>query len=151
VLASRSKSSIRGFLVISLLCCVLGAVAFAWYQRNTACLNNRPPLSSFVVTVDQYQQRWLIKPSQRFADKNGFKFDMSYFDQHGRNFLIDMRRKDVEVVILNNVMDLDKFDVAFYNYDCVNPTVASDIASLVSDLKSSFQEDIPNVTITEEK
>ena len=59
--------------------------------------------------------------------------------------------KDVEVLILNNVIDLEKFDVAFYNNDCIHPTVASDIDGLVSDLKSSFKKEIPNVTITEEK
>ena len=151
MLSNRSRTSISAYLIISLLCCVLGTVAFAQYQRNTACLNGRPPLKSFVVTVGRYQQRWLIKPSQEFADKNGFKFDISYFDQHGRDYLIDMRRKDVEVLILNNVIDLEKFDVAFYNNDCIHPTVASDIDGLVSDLKSSFKKEIPNVTITEEK
>jgi hypothetical protein len=151
MLASRSKTSISGYLVISLLCCVLGTVAFARYQKTTACFNDRPPLKSFVVTIGSYQERWLIKPSQEFAGKNGFKFDISYFDQHGREYLIDMRRKDVEVVVSNNIIDLDKFDVTFYNYDCIHPTVASDIDGLVRDLKSSFQEEIPNVTITEEK
>jgi hypothetical protein len=149
--ASRSKTSISGYLVISLLCCLLGTVAFVWNQRNTACLNNNPPLRSFVVTVDRYQERWLIKPSQDFADKNGFRFDISYFDQHGRDFLIDLRRKDVEVLVHNSVIDLQKFDVAFYNYDCIHPTVASDIDGLVNSLKNSFKEQIPNVTITDEK
>jgi hypothetical protein len=150
-LASRSKTRINVYLAISLLCCVLGTILSVRYQRNTACFNDSPPLRSFVVTVGSHQERWLIKPSKEFAEKNGFKFDISYHDQHGRDYLIDLRRKDVEVVISNNITGLDKFDVDFYNYDCIHPTVASDLDDLVSDLKSSLKESIPNVTITEEK
>ena len=146
---SRSKTFISGFLVISLLCCVLGVVAFARYQRNTACLNGRPPLRSIVVTVGRYQERWLIKPSQEFADKNGFTFDISYYDQHGRDFSIWMKRKDVEV-IARSPFKLGEFKIGFYNNDCLDPTVASEIDGLVSDLKSFIKEEIPNVMITEE-
>ncbi len=146
--ASRSKVLISGFLVISSLCCVLGTVAFAWYQKTIACFNNMPPLRSFVVTVSSYQERWMIKPSQDFARKNSFRSDISYYDQHGREFSIGMERKDVQVVI-NNVIDLEKFDVAFYNNDCIHPTVASDIVELEDDLKSFINSEIPNAMITE--
>jgi hypothetical protein len=148
--ASRSKATISGFLVISLLCCVLGTVAFTWYQKSIACFNNMPPLESFEVTVDNYQERWLIRPAQDFADKNGFRFDISYYDQHGREFSIWMERKDVQVVI-NNVIDLEEFSVAFYNNDCIHPTVASDIVALEDDLKSFINSEIPNAMITEQR
>lgn len=149
--ANRSKTFSSGCLLVILLFCVVGTVALKWYQKTTACFNDRPPLRSFVVTIGRYQQRWLIKSPQEFADKNGFKFDLSYFDQRGRDFLIAMRRKDVEVLILNNIIDLEKFDVGFYNYDCIHPTVASDIDDVVSDLKSLINDEIPNATITDEK
>ena len=61
-----------------------------------------------------------------------------------------MIRKDVEVVILNLPMNLDHYDVAFYNFDCDHPTVASDIEGLVTDLKSLIGK-IPSAIITEEK
>jgi hypothetical protein len=148
--ASRSKTAIRGFLVISLLCCVLGTVAFAWYRKTTACFHNLPPLRSFLVTVSSHQERWIIKPAQDFADKNGFRFDISYYDQHGREFSIWMERKDVQVII-DNVIDLEEFDVAFYNNDCIHPTVASDIVDLEADLKSLINNEIPNAMITEQR
>ena len=150
MLASRSKTSISGYLAISLLCCVLTVVAFARYQRTTACFNNRPPLRSFAVTVDRYQERWLIKPSQKFAEKHGFKFQMAYYDQHGRDFSIWMKRKDVEVIAVSP-FKLGEFRIGFYNNDCLHPIVASDIGGLVSDLKSFITEEIPNVTITEKE
>lgn len=146
--ASHSKISSSGFLAIGLLCCVLGTVAFAWYRKTIACFSNMPPLRSFVVTVGNYQERWLLKPSQEFADKNGFRLDVSYYDQHGREFSIWMERKDVQVVI-NNVIDLEKFAVNFYNNDCIQPTVASDITDLEDDLKSFINNEVPNAMITE--
>jgi hypothetical protein len=147
--ASRSRTSISRFLVVSLLCCVLGIAALAWYQKTIACFNHMPPLRSFVVSVGSYQERWIIKPSQEFASKNDFKFDISYYDQHGREYSIWMERKDVQVVI-DNVIDLEKFDISFYNNDCIHPTVASDISGLIDDLKSFINNEIPNAMITEE-
>jgi hypothetical protein len=150
MLANRSKTSISGPLGISLLCCLLGIVGFTWYQKSNACFDDRPPLKSFVVTVDKYQERWLIKPSQKFADKNGFSFQMAYYDQHGRDFSIWMKRKDVEVIAVSPFKP-GEFKIGFYDNDCLHPTVASDIDGLVRDLKSSIKEEIPNVTITEKK
>lgn len=92
----------------------------------------------------------MIEQSQKFADANGFKFDIVYYTPQGDDFLIDMTRKDVEVVISNNSFHLDKFAVDFVNYDCIHPTVTDDIYDLVDDLLN-FLKDIPNATITEGK
>jgi hypothetical protein len=146
--ANRSKTSLNGFLVISLFCCVFGTIASVWYRKTSACLDSRSPLRGFEVTVGNYQERWVIKPSQEFADKNGFKLQTAYYDQHGREFSIWMKRKDVEVII-DNVIDKDKFDISFYNNDCIDPTVASDIDDLMDDLKRFITNEIPNATITE--
>lgn len=53
-------------------------------------------------------------------------------------------------MIWNTLVDLDKFCVNFYDYDCTHPTVASDLEGLMSELKGLISE-IPNVTITEER
>jgi hypothetical protein len=150
--ASRvnSKMLTIGCSFLSLLLCVVGVVALVWYQKNVECFQERPPLRGFVLTIDRSQQRLLIEQSQKFADKHGFKFDIAYYTPQVDDFLIDMRRKDVEVVISNNSFHLDKFDVSSYNYNCIHPTIASDIEGLVDDLRSLLNE-IPNVRITEEK
>jgi hypothetical protein len=127
----------------------VGGVGIIKYKQNVDCFQSRPSLAGFVIILDKSQQRQLIEQSQKFANKYGFKFDIAYYTPHGDDFLIDMTRKDVEIVI-GNTIDLEKFYVNFYNYDCVHPTVASDLDGLVNDLKG-FIKEIPYVTITEEK
>lgn len=150
MLANRSKSFIGWCLFGILLCTIAGIAMLARYQKMTSCYNGRLPLQGFDLTIERSQQKLLIEQSRKFADKNGLKFDIAYFTPNGENFRIDMIRKDVELVIWNIIMDLDHYDVNFYNNDCLHPTVASDIDSLVSDLKS-FISEIPSAKITGER
>lgn len=150
MLADRSKSLRMGCLLLGLLFCLLGGFGIVRYQKMVNCFEVRPPLKSFVLTIDRSQQEVLIEQARKFADKYQFKFDIAYFSQNSENFRIGMIRKDVELVILNTIVDLDHYDVLFYNYDCDQPTVVSDIEGLVADLKSLISE-IPSASITEEK
>ncbi len=139
-----------GYLLLSLLCCLLGATGLTKYQQNVDCFKSRPSLHGFILFMDRNEQTILIEQAQQFASNNGFQFDIAYFSRTGENFRIDMTRKDVELVIWNTVVDLDRFDVHFYNNDCTHPTTAEDIQNLASDLKSRIIE-IPSAKITEEK
>ena len=150
MLANRSKSFKIGCLSLGLLFCIVGGMSVIRYQKTNDCFASRPSLQDFTVIINRGQQDQLIKQSQKFADIYEFKFDIVYYTPNGDNFLIDMIRKDVEVVIGNTPVDLDKFYVNFYNYDCIHPTIASNIDGLVSDLKRLISE-IPSARITEEK
>ena len=122
----------------------------SWYKKTTECFKNRPPLRGFVLTIDKSQQKLLIEQSRKFADKHGFKFDIVYYTPNGEEFLIDMTRQDAELTVSNpSSSDRGKFYVYFYNYDCLHPTVASDIDDLVNDLKRSLSE-IPKARIIEQ-
>ena len=134
----------------ALLLCLVGGIFINRYQKMVDCFKVRHPLKSFVLSIDRSQQKTLIEQSRKFSDKYGFQFDVAYFTPNREDFRIDMIRKDVEVVILNLPMNLDHYDVAFYNFDCDHPTVASDIEGLVTDLKSLIGK-IPSAIITEEK
>jgi len=147
VLTKRTKLFVVGCFSLGLLACIVGASSLAWYKKSTECFKDRPPLSRFVLTIDQDEQKLLIEQSQKFADRHGFKFDIAYYTPQGNDFLIDMTRKDIEVTISNTSFDLNKFYVGFYNYDCIHPTVVSDIVDLEDDLKS-FINEIPKVMIT---
>ncbi|MEP6894778.1 MAG: hypothetical protein ABI986_04135, partial [Chloroflexota bacterium] len=111
--------------------------------------NDRPPLKSIDVTIDTSQSRQLIEQLQKFADKSGFEVQIAYYDQHGNDFSVWMKRNDVEV-ITRSPFERGKFIIGFYNNDCIHPTAVSDIHVLVNDLKSLVSE-IPNVAIYEEK
>jgi hypothetical protein len=103
-----------------------------------------------MLTIDPNQQELLIKQSREFADARGFKFDIAYYTPKGENFLIDLRRKDIEVIIANAMFHSDDFDVDFYDSDCIRPSAASDTIELAADLESHLRE-IPGAKFTEER
>lgn len=150
MLTKRAKLFTGGCLLLGILFCVTGIVAAAQYQKSMGCLKERSPLRSFAVTIDRDEQNLLIEQSKEFANKHGLKFDIAYYAPRGDIFLIEMRRKDIQVIINNNSFHVDQFDVDFLNYDCIHPTVASNIEGLVSDLRSGISE-IPSAKITEKK
>jgi len=150
MLTNHSKWFTGGCLLLGILFCVVGVVSISWYKQSTECFKDRPPLESLDVIIEASQSQQLIAQLQKFADKNGFQSQVSYYTPNGEDFSVWMERKDVEVIANNTPSNLRKFNVGFYNNDCFHPTVASDIAGLVSDLKG-FLGEIPNATITEGK
>jgi len=139
----------RWMFVVGILFCVVGVVSISWYKQSTECFKDRPPLESLDVIIEASQSQQLIAQLQKFADKNGFQSQVSYYTPNGEDFSVWMERKDVEVVVRDPFVP-GEFKIGFYNNDCFHPTVASDIAGLVSDLKG-FLGEIPNATITEGK
>lgn len=146
--ANRTKSLRIGCLVGLVLFLVGGMALVTRYQNATSCLDNRPSLKSFDLTIDPGQVQQLVEQSRKFAYKNGFRFDVGDFDQPDSDFQIRMIRKDLEINISTSV-NPGAFEIAFYNYDCRHPTVVSEIGDVVNDFKN-FVGEIPNVTITEE-
>jgi len=148
--ANRSKLVLMSFLLLLPLLCLAGGVALAKrYQQTYGCYDDRPPLRSFNVTIDNSQSQMLIEQLEKFANKNGFSYKISYYTPNGEDFSVWMEREDVEVVTASP-FTRGEFKIGFYNNDCVDPTLASEISGLVSDLES-FVGEIPSVTITEEK
>lgn len=148
--ANRANNKRIGCLLLSLFICLLAGIGFTKYQENVACFSSRPSLQGFVLSIERNEQQLLIDQARKFANQHGFKFDIAYFSKSGQDFRIDMIRKDVELVIWNTVVDLDRYDVHFYNYDCVHPTTPTDIADLESELEKMMNE-IPSTIIREEK
>src|SRR5258708_39822990 len=139
MLTKRKKLLITGCL-FGILLCVLGGIGTKVMLENWtakySCFNHRSSLGGFTATIDVSQQKQLIEQLQKFADNYGFKFQMSVYTPNGENFLVYLTRRDAEVIASNTEFDLNKFYVGFYNYDCVHPTVASDVEGLVSNLKN---------------
>jgi len=145
---NRSKSFTVGYVLLGLMFCLAaGIVMITRYQKMNSCYNDRPPLRSIDVTIDTSQSEQLIEQLKKFADKNGFKYEIAYYTPNREDFSVWMTRKDVEVVI-SSPFNPGEFGIDFYNNDCIQPTVASDIDGLLTDLKS-FISEIPNVTITD--
>jgi len=146
MLTGYRKVIVTGGLLLGILLCLM----IARYQQMNSCFKDRAPLRSFMVTLDRSQQKQLIEQSRKFAEKHGFKFQIEYYTLNHEIFLIDLTRKDTEIIASNPGFDLGTYFIGFYTYDCIHPTVASDVDGLVSDLKS-FMSEISSARITEEK
>ena len=99
--------------------------------------------------MDANQQEYLIEQSREFANVHGFRFDVVYYTPNHEEFLVDLTRTDIEIIITNSFTQ-GEFEISLYNNNCIRPTTTSDIEGLVTDLKSLIRE-IPSATITEEK
>jgi hypothetical protein len=145
--ANRTKSVRVGCAVSLLLGLVAGIVFFTRYQATTGCHENHPLLKSMDITMDPSQDGQFIEQARQFAFKNSFRFDTGYFNPQNSDVRIRMLRKDVEIII-RNPFNAGRFEIGFYNYDCIHPTMASDIDDLVIDFKG-FLSEIPTALINE--
>jgi hypothetical protein len=147
MLATRTKSARVGCTVSLLLGLVAGIVLFTRYQTTTRCHENHPLLKSMHLTIDPSQDGHFIEQARQFAFKHSFRFDTGYFNPQNSDVRIRMLRKDVEIII-RNPFHAGGFEIGFYNYDCIHPTLASDIDDLVIDFKG-FLNEIPTALINE--
>jgi hypothetical protein len=145
----RVKWVIAGSLLGILLCIAAGAAMIINYQKSTSCYQDRPPLRRIDITIDKSQGKQFIQQLKNFAESNGFEFELSVYTPNGELFSVWMRRKDVEIVVVDHYGPTD-FQIRLYNNNCIHPTVASDLDGLVNDLRS-FITKIPDATITEER
>lgn len=144
---NRTRSVRLGCLVSLLLSLAGGFFLFERYQTRTSCHENQPPLKIIHVTIDPSLEEQFVEQSRTFAFKHGFRLDTVAFDQPEDTFRIRMIREDVEI-ITRSPSTPGAFEIGFYNYDCVHPTVASDIEELANDFRT-FMSEIPNVRIEE--
>lgn len=148
-MTKRRAWIVLGFALSGLAICLVAAlVLVGWWQLTTSCYNHRPPLSSFDLTLDRSRQLQLIEQSQRFAETNGFRFQIVYYNPDHSDFLIDMTRTDVEILEGSNGLDLDSYLITFHNNDCIHPTVLADIKSLVNNFRGALAK-IPGAAISE--
>lgn len=147
MLPQRTKWARVGCFVSLLLLLAAGGVVFMRYQSTTNCHEHELPLKTMAVTLDPSQDEQFIEQSRSFAFKYGFRFDIGTFDESNSDWRFRMIRKDIEV-IARSLSNPGAFEIGFYNYDCLHPTMASEIEDLVNDFKS-FMSDVPAVMITE--
>jgi hypothetical protein len=151
MLTGRKKlvSAIGFAMLIILICIASGIGIVTWIPKAFSCYDGNLPLKSFNVNIAVSQQGQFVEQFRRFANKNGYLFLINFYTPDHEDFLIQLIRRDTSV-IASNPFAAGDFIVGFYNFDCIHPTVVSDINGLVVDLKS-FISMIPNAVISEEK
>lgn len=133
-----------GVLIFLIVC--IGTI-LAWDKLNS-CYEERAPLRSAVIILDRGQQKQLLDQFNKFAEKHSFVIQVEPTTPSGVDFVIVMRRKDIEVISANPFSS-DEFRIGFYNNSCLKPTLESDpkLDDLVDDLEDFIRE-IPNATFS---
>ncbi len=137
------------FVVAAALLVILGLAVGAWFWMTTSCHNGNPSLVTFYVVANPSYEKQVVQAFQHFAENNGFSFAITYYTPNHDEFLMALTRKDTEILAGNGAYGLDKYDVHFYNNDCIHPTTAADIEGLVSALKA-LASTVPDAKVTAE-
>src|SRR5216684_4063429 len=114
----RKQILIASLLFSIFLCIAVGMVMIVWWQKTTSCYDHQTPLRSFVLTLSSSQEKALAEQSQIFAAKNAFKYHIEFFTPDHEDFIIDMTRKDLEILVYNAGNNLNIYHIGFHNYDC---------------------------------
>ena len=110
------------------------------------------PIRSLRVTIDPSQREELFEQFRKFAEKHGFKIEISDYGTGGENYLIWMLRDNIKIIAGHSRPDPELVSVGFYEQNRATPIPEETIETideLVVDLMS-FINEIQNVTITEE-
>jgi hypothetical protein len=111
------------------------------------------PIRRLRVTIDPSHQEELFNQLQKFADKHNFKVVISDYSTSSATYQVELSRKDFIIRAIHNSHDVEIVSIGFYDQIRATPVpeeTLDAINDLVIDLVS-YLEEIPDVTITEEK
>lgn len=137
------------FVLIFLLFALLATFTVNTSGRAREDLSKPPgkaPIRKVDLTLAQDQRDQLFEQLREFADTHAFAIRISQTDPTGKHFLVQMWRKDVEVIGVDSVAPgLFLFKIGLYNTDDDHPVSLQVVDELIVDLER-FIEEIPNVT-----
>jgi hypothetical protein len=110
------------------------------------------PIRSLTPTIDPKQREELFDQLHRFGDRHSFEFTFTDYGTNGKRFLVELLRKDINVLAVDIPDTSNMVSIRFYNHSFTNPVDEKTIETvdeLFTELQSLLGE-IPNVTITEE-
>ncbi|MCI0550215.1 MAG: hypothetical protein L0287_04615 [Anaerolineae bacterium] len=136
-----------------LICLCMNAlfVTFACALTNSVGGGNSlQPVRGLRVTIEESQREELFAQFQKFAEKNDFKIEITDYGKRGKHFQVWMARDDIQIISQDASDDLRVFSIYFYGKYPGAPVDEKVVDNLLSNLRD-FINEIPNVTITEEK
>jgi hypothetical protein len=111
------------------------------------------PVRSFKITIDPMHREQLFEQFHKFAEKHGFRIEISDYGTNFESYLIWMLKDNIKINATHSGPDREVISVWFYDQSRAEPTseeTMETINELAADLKSFILE-IPDVTITEEQ
>lgn len=129
--------------------CILGFIALV--ALNTiAGDSGQLPIRSLRITIDVNRREELFTQLQGFAEKHAFEILIREVEVHPDGIYIEMSRNDLKILAGDVPKSPTKISLRFYNKYPALPASQETVDELLNDLKS-FINEIPNVSVTEEK
>lgn len=144
--ADHARWRIIGLVCLGVLLFVVGCIL----PNRTAYPNSLEPVKRLRVTIEENQREELFNQFQEFAEKNDFDIEITDYGNMHEYYLVWMARDNIQIVSVNEPGDPREYSVDFLGLYPGNTVDEDAIDELLNDLKSYINE-IPNVTITEEK
>jgi hypothetical protein len=146
-------SFLLGTLLSLLLCFLIGSLTVKTLNLITGTSGSSQAGAArkvVHVTIDVSHRQEFFDQLRKFAAKNDFTILIDTRASGDPYFLIDMRRKDVEIVGINTSITVNEYTISFHDADPAQrvPDVMMD--SLVNDLRG-FVTQVPGTTFSVEK
>jgi len=106
-------------------------------------------IRSLKIKIDESQREELFAQFQKFADKHTFEFILSDYGTTD-HFLVEIWGESILITASDDPGDLESVTIFFSGKHPRNSVDEETVDELLDDLKSYINE-IPNVTLTEEK
>ena len=137
-----------GILLSALACFVFGCL---WSGGAVLLSDNREklPIRSLDVVIDIEQRSDLFTQLRRFAEKHNFEILIRDVKVYPEGVYIEMSRDDLRILAHDSANSPENITFGFYDRLPI-PLSQETVNGLVNDLKG-FLEEIPNVTVEEEK
>ena len=148
---SHKKLGRSIILLLGVLLCIAACVGSKTLISRLREGATQLPVRSFRITVDKIQRDELFNQLRKFADKHGFQFELSDYGTGGEHFQVWMLRDNVKIIAEDIPPTGTQVSLGFYARSPDDPPPDEElIDALSADLKNLVNE-IPDVTITEEK
>jgi len=143
-----------GSVLVVLLCafgCVTAAskyiVKASEYNKKYPSVQS--PIRTLSIRINEDQREELFDQMRKYSEKHGLEFYLSFYNNK-ETFYIVMYGEGVVIRSLSQPTFTSNLNFRFFENDPTDPPTQETVDELFSDLKS-FLNEIPNVTITEEK
>jgi hypothetical protein len=144
-------------IVMMFMCLLFGfligystkAVKVAIDENKNNKTYQKYPRQTILVKIEPDQQEMLFDKLRSLADDEGFAIRIAPTTPSGINFIVEMWREDVKIIALNS-SDSETYRTGIFDTDSAVSVPEWVVDSLKNKL-INYIEEIPNVTITEEK
>ncbi len=135
-------------ILMAALLCIVGFICIITLTNTKS--DGQAPIRRMRIIIDVDRREELFTQLRKFAEKHDFRILIRDVDVTPDGIFIEMNRTDLDIIASDVPNSPTIIRLRFYEGDSINDITEETIDMLFNDLVSLINE-IPNVTITEEK